>query len=430
MAYSPRQTTNRMVKHLCSIGFIALCSLSAQALDTGNAIFNERIRTLEVRTSSSSYAMPGPAVVIMGSGESVTVEFDHLAEDREYLRYELVHCNADWQPSTLSYVEYLDGFNEDTIDDYQFSQATTVHYVHYSFTIPGEHITPILSGNYLVKVYPENNPDEIWFQCRFVMSEQSAVISGELTSRTDVDYNRSHQQLALAVNVERSQVSDLFNDITVVVEQNGRSDNRVVLSKPMRVSGSTLYFEHQNELIFKAGNEYRRFEAVSNTYPGMHVDYTEWHAPYYHSVLEADETRVGESYHYDETLSGAFVVREYNADDSDTQADYNVVHFTLNYPETPGFDIYIDGDFVQRRFSPESRMYFNRATQRYERALLLKQGAYSYQYLALAPGSNVGRTDVIEGDKYETRNRYTVYVYNRRPGERYDRLIGVGSLQY
>jgi hypothetical protein len=75
-------------------------------------------------------------------------------------------------------------------------------------------------------------------------------------------------------------------------------------------------------------------------------------------------------------------------------------------------------------------MYFNRATQRYERALLLKQGAYSYQYLALAPGSNVGRTDVIEGDKYETRNRYTVYVYNRRPGERYDRLIGVGSLQY
>ena len=43
-------------------------------------------------------------------------------------------------------------------------------------------------------------------------------------------------------------------------------------------------------------------------------------------------------------------------------------------------------------------------------------------------GKDTGRTDVIEGNKYETRNLYTVYVYNRRPGERYDRLIGVYTL--
>lgn len=419
-----------MVKYLCTITFLALGYIAAMAADTGNMIFNERIRTLEVRNTSSDYALPGPPVIIMGSGDGVTVEFDHLAEDREYLRYEIVHCNADWQPSTLSYIEYLDGFNEAVIDDYEFSQATSTHYVHYSFTVPNEKMTLLISGNYLIKVYPENAPEQIWLQCRFVVSEQSAVIGADMTSRTDVDYNRAHQQLSLTVNVERAQVRDVFNDLIIVVEQNGRTDNHTVLTKPMRVSGSTIYYEHQPELIFNAGNEYRRFEAVSNTYPGMHVDYVEWHAPYYHTVLEADETRVGESYHYDETLSGAFVVREYNADDSDTQADYTVVHFTLNYPETPGFKFYIDGDFVQRRFSPESRMFFNNATQRYERAMLLKQGAYSYQYLAVAPGANVGRTDVIEGDKFETRNRYTIYVYNHRIGERFDRLIGVSSLQY
>lgn len=404
--------------------------MAARCADTANAIFNERISTLEVRSTASAYAMPGPPVMVQGSGDGITVEFDHLAEDREYLRYSITHCNADWQPSSLSYIEYLDGFNEGTIDDYDFSQATSVHYVHYQFSLPNDQMQPTVSGNYLIKVYPENNPEQTWLQCRFVVSEQTAAISSDLTSRTDVDYNRAHQQLSLAVNVEHSQVRDPFNDLTIVVEQNGRPDTRKVITKPMRMSGSTLYYEHVPELIFKAGNEYRRFEAVSNSYPGMHVDRVEWHSPYYHTVLEADETRLGESYHYDETLSGAFVVREYNSDDSDVQADYNVVHFTLNYPETPGFAFFIDGDFVQRRFSPESQMYFNRATQRYERAMLLKQGAYSYQYLAVAPGASTGRTDVIEGDKFETRNLYTIYVYNHRIGERYDRLIGVSTARF
>jgi hypothetical protein len=408
---------------------MALCSVAARSADTGNDIFNERIRTLQVHTADTDYAVPGPPMMVLGSGDGITVEFDHLAEEREYLRYSLVHCNADWQPSQLTYMEYVDGFNEGVIDDYAFSQATSVHYVHYEFSLPNEQMTPLVSGNYLLKVYPESNPDQTWLQCRFVVSEQTAVMSAELTGRTDVDYNRAHQQLSLALNVERSQVRDIYNDLTVVVEQNGRTDNRVTITKPLRVSGSTLYYEHTPQLIFKAGNEYRRFEAVSNTYPGMGVDRTEWHAPYYHTVLEADQSRVAESYHYDQTLSGGFVVREYNSDDSDTQADYTVVHFTLDYPETPGFDYYIDADFVQRRFSPESRMIFNQYTQRYERALLLKQGSYSYQYLAVAPGKDIGRTDVIEGDKYETVNRYTVYVYNRRPGERYDRLIYVGSIQ-
>jgi hypothetical protein len=408
---------------------MALCSVAARSADTGNAIFNERIRTLQVHTADSEYALPGPPMMTLNGNDGITVEFDHLADDREYLRYELVHCNADWQPSQLTYIEYLDGFNEGIIDDYAFSQATTVHYVHYQFSLPNEQMTPLVSGNYLLKVYPESNPDEIWLQCRFVVSEQTAALGAEMTSRTDVDFNRSHQQLALQLNVERSIVRDLFNDLKVVIEQNGRMDNRVTLTKPIRVSGSTLFYEHQPELIFKAGNEYRRFESVSTTYPGMHVDYNEWHSPYYHTVLEADESRPAESYHYDQTLSGGYVVREYNSDDSDTQADYTVVHFTLNYPETPGFEFYIDADFVQRRFSPESRMIFNRGTQRYERAMLLKQGSYSYQYLAVAPGKDLGRTDVIEGDKYETQNRYTVYVYHRRPGERYDRLIYVGTLQ-
>ena len=409
---------------------LALAATATAAVDTGNGVFNERLRTLQVRDSSTppDWQLPGAALMVLGTPGTVTVEFDVLGDDREYLRYELVHCNADWQPSSLAYIEYLDGFNEGTVDDYDFSRATTVHYVHYRFTIPNDDVRIKATGNYLIKIYPESNPDEVWAQCRFVVTDQTAAVAANLSSRTDVDYNRAHQQLELQVNVERAGVSDIFNDVTVVVEQNGRQDNRVVLSKPTRVSGGTLFYEHQPGLVFKAGNEYRRFDNVSVHYPGMGVERTEWRGPYYHTVLEADQSRAGESYHYDETLSGGFVVREYNATEPAVEADYVVTHFTLDYPETPGLDFYIDGDFVQRRFSPEARMVYNHGSRRYEHAMLLKQGAYSYQYLAVKPGTDTGRTDVIEGDRHETRNRYRILVYARAPHERAHRLVAVRDL--
>lgn len=418
----------RICMALLMLAVTATGMRAARMADTANGIFNERVRTLEVKNVRSPYMMPGEAVMVLGESDAVTIEFDVLSDDRDYLRYELVHCNADWQPSSLAYVEYLDGFNEGTIDDYAFSHGTLVHYVHYRLTIPNDEVRPTASGNYLVKIYPEGDPDEVWLQCRFAVTEQTAAIGTHLTSRTDVDYNRAHQQLELAVDLERADVTDVFNDVTVVIEQNGRPDTRRTLRKPLRTSGRRIFYEHVPELIFKAGNEYRRFETVSSRNSGMGVDHIEWIAPYYHYVLEADGSRAGESYHYDETLSGGFTVREYNSDNGATEADYGVVHFTLDYPELPGFDIYIDGDMVQRRFSPESRMVFNRASGCYEHAMLLKQGAYSYQYVAVKPGTDEGRTDVIEGDKYETGNRYTIYVYSRKPGERADRLIGVASI--
>ena len=421
-----------MVRKILMCGALALCAAMTDAavVDTGNAVLNERVRTLEVKPVGEEYCMPGAAMMVLGSGGGITVEFDVLGDDREYLRYELVHCNADWQPSQLAYIEYLDGFNEGFIEDYEYSQGTTVHYVHYAFTIPNADVRLKATGNYLIKIYPEGDPDEVWAQCRFVVTDQTAVVGGMITGRTDVDFNKQHQQLELSVDVERAGVSDIFNDVTVVIEQNGRSDNRAVLTKPLRVSGRTLVYEHLPQLIFKGGNEYRRFENVAVNYPGMGVEEVLWSGPYYHAVLSTDASRAGESYHYDETLSGGFVVREYNSDHSDTEADYVVTHFTLDYPETPGFDFYIDGEFTNRRFSPESRMVYNRGTGRYEHAMLLKQGAYSYQYLAVAPGTDTGRTDILEGDHFETRNRYRVYVYVRRMNERADRLVAVRDLDF
>ena len=41
-------------------------------------------------------------------------------------------------------------------------------------------------------------------------------------------------------------------------------------------------------------------------------------------------------------------------------------------------------------------------------------------------GENRGYTAAIEGDKYQTVNEYLARVYQRHPGDRYDRFVGFG----
>ena len=140
--------------------------------DTMTGTFDERIRTLRVVANDDIFA---PPVLFLNAPGSITVSFDHLADDREYFRYRLVHCNASWQPSGLVDSEIIDGFNESLIEDFDYSRATTVHYVNYRLTIPNADMAPMVSGNYLLQIYRQDDPDTIVAQCRFMVSEQSAV---------------------------------------------------------------------------------------------------------------------------------------------------------------------------------------------------------------------------------------------------------------
>ena len=398
--------------------------------DTMSGVFHPDFKTLQVQLASNPYAPP--VVALNDETDRVVISFDELSGSRRYMRYSLTHCDALWRPEGLAESEFLDGFNEGAVDDYAFSEATLVHYVHYTITVPNEQIRITQPGNYLLRVYDESAPEETLLQARFGVSDFSATVSADVTSATDTDYNGEHQQVSFVVDTGHLPLDDAFTDLKVVVSQNGRMDNEVILTAPQRIRGKELYYEHLRPLIFPAGNEYRRFETVSTTYPGMGVDrivYAEpyiYDNPYYNMVLVTDFPRPG--YEYDRTQHGRYLVRDVNADDSDTGADYVMVHFSLEMPELDGKELFLDGDFVQRRFDPASRMVYNRSTGRYENSMLLKQGSYNYQYLAVPSGSRSGSAAEVEGDDYRADNEYTVKVYHRPRGSRFDRLVGVAQV--
>lgn len=413
----------------------ALFALCMQAENTSTGIFHPDFHTLTIELEGNRLA---PPVITLNSTDRLTIGFDRFAEERDYLRYSIYHCDAGWRLSNVVDSEVFDGFNYADVEDYSFSRGTSTHYVHYSLTLPNTDFRFTLSGNYLLRVYPEDNPDEIILQARFMVSEGVVQVRGEVSSRTDIDYNDSHQQVDVEVDLMRFPVRDAFNDLRVVVTQNGRVDNPAVVSHPSRVKGSKIIFDHQRNLIFPAGNEYRRMETVQLTYPGMGVELIEWVNPFYHHFIAPATPRHSKNYLFDSTQHGRFFVREYNASDSNTEADYSVVHFTLAMLPIPGVDVYLDGDFTNRRFDESSRMRYDAETGTYQKVMLLKQGAYNYQFLTLPlqpqqgasqPLFNNGvdrqaSTADVDGNFYQTVNEYLVAVYYRAPGERYDRLLG------
>ncbi len=410
--------------------FIAFAYTASQcwgenAVDTKNGIFASSFKTLKVQLTEDDQL---PPMLILGGMETLTVSFDELADDRRYMRYELIHCNANWAPENIPDQMVLDGFNQADVDNFRYSQATAVNYVHYAITLPNDKIRFKISGNYLLRVYDESDPSTTLLQVRFYVCENTVSTLASLTSRTDIDYQKSHHQLKIVVEPKSISIPDPYRDLKIVISQNGRIDNAKDVKGPQRIEGRKLIYEHLPGLIFKAGNEYRRFETITVNYPGMNIEEMSWAYPFSHADVRTDYPRSMGNYTFDKTQQGRFRVRNFDSDDSDTESEYVLTHFTLEMPQLAGREVFLDGDFTYRRFDPSSLMVYNRGKGAYESTQLLKQGAYNYQYLTVPEGSMTGRTYDIEGDFYQTTDEYSIAVYYRKPGELYDRLVGWATL--
>ena len=402
--------------------------LSAQAqgrVDTRVHIFDNNVRSLKVCLASNMYV---PPVLMMNGDDQLLVNFDYIDYDVHYLRYSVTHCNADWQPSQLVESEYVSGFNYADIDDYAPSEATYVHYYNYQFTLPNADMEFLVSGNYLLSVYEQDDPNNILFQTRFSVCEGKVSVFPQVTSRTDIEYNNRFQQVSFDIRYKPNQIKDPYSEFTCIVSQNSREDNAVTVSRPTMVGVDHVTYDHNRDLIFAAGNEFRRFETVNAHNINMGVQTIRYYEPMYHAILMVDEPRNETQYLYDQTQFGRFTIRNAEAfGESAVQADYMITHFTLNtLGKLNGGNVWLYGEFLEGYPASQAMMNYDASTGCYTADLLLKQGAYNYMYLWVPDGTSVGQTSRIEGDHYETVNEYLVKVYDRPMGERYDHFVGYG----
>lgn len=380
------------------------------------------IKTLQVIVDGDFMKLP---VIDMEQMSELEISFDYLADEQPWLTYSIVHCNADWQMDDLSEMDYVEGFFPKRIEDVRPSFNTFISYYHYSVRIPDEDVKLTASGNYAVLIHPDDDDEEIVAVATFSVSEKLAFVKGAVSVNTDIDYKQSHQQMSFQVSWSNNNLPylDAASELEVVIRQNRRDETRRSAGVPSRMESGHAVYENNRNLIFDAGNNYRRFEFTDERYATIGVDNIRYEAPYYCVSLRQDKPRNASNFLFDKDQNGRYLIRALRVTDKNIEAEYFKARFTLKAPAMfDRKDIYISGDFTSGQYLDEFRMQHDDETGLYWKDVVLKQGAYNYMYVV------DGDPSAIEGNFYEAENEYDLYVYYRPNGARYDRLLGVSIL--
>lgn len=409
---------------------LAFSPLSAQFEETdtldhlanSNKIYKTNIKTILFHREGWDLS---PPLIKFNSGEQLRLSFDDLDADGKEYMFTIIHCNADWKPSKLEKYEYIDGYEEDYIYEFRYSANTIVSYTHYDLLFPTQDLRPEIPGNYVLKVYVEHE-DSIYFTRRFMVLDQKVDIEGKVKQATRLEDKKYKQEVDFQILSPNYNISTPYRDLTVVILQNGRWDNAISNLKPKMVVAGKLDYNYDFENVFDGGNEFRSIDIKSLNYYTENIDKIDYDHSGYHVFIRPDERRTFSVYKSDDDINGQVKIKTEDQDDTEIRSEYVNVHFYLAY-DVPilDADLFLNGALTGWNLDDDSKMAYDYAKKGYVLTLLLKQGYYDYQYILKYHDQEDGDVSFIEGNHWETRNEYTILVYNREQGTYYDRLVGL-----
>ena len=394
-----------------------------------NETYAPGIASLQVMAGERWMSLPVIRLGADGPGDRVNISFDDLTHAYRRYTYSIEHCEADWTASDQIFTsDYVEGFSEgNTIGPGEESVNTDTLYTHYRLTIPNAECSLKMSGNYRLTVYDEDNGNEKVLEAEFMVVEPLMQIGLGATTNTDIDLNDSHQQLSMSLNYGSERVTDPAGQIYTVVTQNNSAFGAKVNPKPNMVNNKGLQWNHCRDLIFEAGNEYRKYEILALSHATMGIETIGWDGNNYNAYPFVSTPR--QNYLYDEDANGAFYIRNSDNIENDYTCDYVFVHYKLKAPEAEGCELYVDGMWATDADRGVYAMEYDRADQSYNATILQKQGYYSYRFVGF-DGSGRVVVPPSEGNFYQTENRYQAYAYYKGAGERTWRLVAYRELQF
>lgn len=400
------------------------CLLSGQDFVSYNNVYQPTIKSV-------LFTIPGlytSAPIVNLGGGSLYLSFDELADNARYLRYRIEHCNRDWTPSDLEQMEFMEGFNDEELRTVEFSVNTRVPYAHYELQIPNQDFRWTKSGNYLLHVYDEDTGEPMLTR-RFMVMENIVKVIATLKKPADVSKINTHHEIEFTVNHKDFPISNPRQEVSATVLQNYRWDNAITGVEPYLVQADELVFNYLDRLVFPAGKEFRSVDIRNLRFPSQNVAEVDRFASTPEVKMKPDEKRTYQNYHLEPDINGWFVIKTNEDDDSDVEADYAHILFSLQSAQ-PLFDqdVYLVGGFCDWQINPAYKMEYEDRYSAYFGEAILKQGVYDYIYAAVPKDGGTPDFEILEGNWHETENYYTILIYYRPFGQRYDRLIGVTTI--
>ena len=383
-----------------------------------DSIFYENIKTVLCKKEDQELSTP---IINLNSQEKLLISFDDLGEEKKEYFFTIIHCNSNWSKSDLITSEYIYGFTNEPIIDYEFSFNTIQEYTHYKFEFPNNNMKPIISGNYILQIYEEN---KIIAQKRFMVLDSKVNLEAKIRKATLAEDRHTKHEIDLVIKHPNLLIHDPFNDIKLIIKQNNLEHSAINNLKPLFIKNNELIYDYEDENTFWGNNEFRHFDITSLRYLSERIKTIEYKNNQNHVFLFQDHKRNLDYYSIIPDINGNFLIKSKEGWNSTIEADYAWVYFSLSADSITYGDLYIIGELSNWRVQEKLKLSFNKQENKYEGRVYLKQGYYNYCY-ALKDRSTKN-TDIafIEGTHYETKNDYYIYLYHRSVGENYDQFIG------
>jgi hypothetical protein len=387
------------------------------------------IQTVMIYPKGKPLALP---VIGLNSQDELLIQFDDLSANYQQYYYTIELMDMHMLPVALNPFDYIRGLAQNNIRDYTISSIAQQSYFHYSFTFPNAASRPTKSGNYLMKVYRQGRSNELVFTKRFFVVEQEVPINASIQEPFDETISKSHQKIQLQLDVKKIQLLQP-ELIHVAVLQNTRFNDMLMSNAPSFIRGNQLEYNADRDFVFPAGKESRWLDLQNLRFKTDRIAAIQQLGYGSRIILKPDQSRATLPYFTFRDLNGQYMISNTESIRSEDQNDYAQVLFTYLPKNGEPFEeksLYLAGALTGNRLDTNARMQWNSASKQYEKWLNLKQGYYSYNYILRSEQSPNPLHDFMwtEGDHWETENSYTIFVYYRAPGSRYDQIIGYSSL--
>ena len=402
---------------LCASLFISLQTVG-QAIP--EKVHAPQIKTVQMHKKGEPLS---PPLITLNAGEQVTLRFDDLKGSTTSYSYQLIHCNATWEPSGIMPSTYLSGQHTGEIYHHESSFNTLISYTHYRLHIPNETMKPTRSGNYILHVYRNSNPSDTILTRRFRISENRMGVRAQVDRVNQMSREKPNQELNLTLHTRSLDIRDPYRNLTFAVQQNYHRERIITNLDPSSMHGNTLSYEMQEKLTFKGGNEFHHFNSKNTDFAAENIKTINFTRNNFHFQLKEDHDRTFQPYNMKKDINGRFQVDRERVDDPNLEADYVYVYFTLKGVSfDPEGHYYVAGDFNNWQYNEKNRLRYDGQSQTYQKRLFLKQGYYDYKYVYRS--GNTTDPFRISGNHEQAENAYLICVYYRDHQKGYDRLVG------
>lgn len=408
--------------------FVLFSVLAWKPLGAQTQIFNPKIKSVKLFRTGDQTTFP---VLQLNSSDVLQLEFDELGTGVSNWYYSFQLCNADWTPSVLTTFDYIKGFQSSRITTYRNSSLATTRYVHYQASIPDRNSAPSRAGNYVLRIFANNDTSQLAFTKRFVVVNNMAQIGALVQQPFNATLFRTGQKLQLTLQTDKRINVLSPQDMKVVVLQNQNWQTALFMDRPTIWRGN--YFEYSDEAItgIAAAREFRWLDMRSLRLRSDRMESLDTRGDTAHVWVKPETTRTGQPFVYYRDINGAYTLETFENINPFWQGDYAYTHFRYTPPNRrpiEGSNVYIFGEMTNYASDTTGLMHFNTETGAYEKTLFLKQGYYNYLYATRPVKGGVVDFSKTEGNNWSTENNYVVLVYYRPFGGRADECIGFTTL--